>query len=179
MDMRPPERVNLERFLEWERACTLRLNRTAVSGEWVRLLAAVSRLSDGGIWIVLMIVLALIGPDGMKCALHMFFAGGTAAVLYKLLKRCASRPRPCVHIEDVQLCVPPLDEFSFPSGHALHAVTFTTVAVAYYPSLALGLVPFTVLVAVSRVALGLHYPSDVIAGAGIGALVALLSFYFV
>jgi len=179
MDMPPPERVHLERFLEWERACTLRLNRTAISGEWVRMLAAVSRLSDGGTWIVLMVVLALIGPHGMKCALHMLFAGATAAVLYKLLKRCAGRPRPCVYIQGVQLCVPPLDEFSFPSGHTLHAVTFTTVAIAYYPSLALGLVPFTVLVAISRVALGLHYPSDVIAGAGIGALVALLSFYFV
>lgn len=179
MLMRPTERVHLERFLAWERACTLRLNRTAMSGEWAHLLAAISRLSDGGIWIVLMIVLALIGPHGMQCALHMLFAGATAAVLYKLLKHCAGRPRPCVYIEGVQLCVPPLDEFSFPSGHTLHAVTFTTVAVAYYPSLALGLVPFTVLVALSRVALGLHYPSDVIAGAGVGGLVAVLSFHFV
>jgi len=177
--MRHGERVHLERFLEWERACTLRLNRTAMSREWVGVLSAVSKLSDGGVWLVLMAVLALIGPDGKQCALHMLLAGATATVLYKVLKTFTGRPRPCEHLDDVRLCVAPLDEFSFPSGHVLHAVTFTTVALAYYPSLALGLVPFTMLVALSRVALGLHYPSDVLAGAGIGWLIALLSFHFV
>ena len=100
-------------------------------------------------------------------------------LIAKLLKRCTGRPRPCQRIDDVRLCVAPLDEFSFPSGHTLHAVTFTTVALAYFPALALVLVPFTALVAVSRVALGLHYPSDVVAGAAIGCLVAFLSFRFV
>lgn len=179
MPMRRGERVRLERFLAWERACTLRFNRTATSGEWVGVLAAVSKLSDGGIWFALMAVLALIGPDGKQCALHMLLAGGTATIVYKLLKHCTGRPRPCELFDEVRLCVVPLDEFSFPSGHVLHAVTFTTVAIAYYPSLALGLVPFTVLVALSRVALGLHYPSDVLAGAGVGWLIALLSFRFV
>ena len=177
--MRRTERIRLERFLEWERACTLRLNRTAMSREWIGVLSAVSKLSDGGVWFALMAALALIGPAGEHCALHMLLAGATAAIVYKMLKRWTGRPRPCERLDGVQLCVAPLDAFSFPSGHVLHAVTFTTVAIAYYPSLALGLVPFTVLVALSRVALGLHYPSDVIAGAGIGWLIALASFYFV
>jgi membrane-associated phospholipid phosphatase len=63
--------------------------------------------------------------------------------------------------------VAPLDEFSFPSGHTLHAVSFTIVALAYYPWLAPLLVPFTAGVALSRVVLGLHYPSDVLAATGI------------
>jgi undecaprenyl-diphosphatase len=66
----------------------------------------------------------------------------------------------------------PLDEFSFPSGHTLHAVAFALVGLAYFPSLAPVVVPFTVLVALSRVVLGLHYPSDVLAGIVIGALIA-------
>ena len=71
--------------------------------------------------------------------------------------------------------VAPLDEYSFPSGHTLHAVSFTLIAVHYYPKLAWLLLPFAVLVALSRVVLGLHYPSDVLAGALLGAGLALLA----
>jgi undecaprenyl-diphosphatase len=49
----------------------------------------------------------------------------------------------------------------------LHAVTFTAIAIAYYPPMAFLLIPFTFLVALSRMVLGLHYPSDVLAGAAI------------
>lgn len=177
--MRQSEHAHFERFLQWDRACTLLLNRAAMSYEWINVLAVVSRLSDGSIWFFLMGALALTGPEGLRCSLHMFVAGASAAVLYKVVKQYAGRPRPCVHLEEVRSCVPPIDEFSFPSGHMLHAVTFTTVAVAYYPSLAIGLVPFTACVGVSRVALGLHYPSDVIAGAAIGGMVGLASLWFV
>src|ERR1035438_6767906 len=65
-----------------------------------------------------------------------------------------------------------VNAFSFPSGHTLHAMAFTVVAVSDFPALASLLVPFTLLVALSRVVLGLHYPSDVLAGAAIGAGVA-------
>ena len=69
-----------------------------------------------------------------------------------------------------------MDLYSFPSGHTLHAVAFTLVALTYYPHLAWLLIPFASLVAMSRVILGLHYPSDVFAGALIGALLAWGSF---
>ena len=58
---------------------------------------------------------------------------------------------------------------AFPSGHTLHAVAFTLVALAHYPVLAWLLMPFTASVAVSRVVLGLHYPSDVLAATAIGS----------
>jgi undecaprenyl-diphosphatase len=73
----------------------------------------------------------------------------------------------------------PLDHFSFPSGHTLHAMAFSLVALFYYPHLAWLLLPFTLLVALSRVVLGLHYPSDVMAGAALGVLIAEASFLLV
>jgi undecaprenyl-diphosphatase len=73
--------------------------------------------------------------------------------------------------------VPPLDEFSFPSGHTLQAVGFTVVALAWYPLLAPLLLSFTALVATSRVVLGLHYPSDVLAAIGIGSALGSLALW--
>jgi undecaprenyl-diphosphatase len=72
-----------------------------------------------------------------------------------------------------------LDRYSFPSGHTLHAVSFTILAVHSFPELAWLLVPFAALIAASRVVLGLHYPSDVAAGALIGAALATLSMVLV
>jgi undecaprenyl-diphosphatase len=69
----------------------------------------------------------------------------------------------------------PLDQFSFPSGHTLHAVAFSVVLLAYFPGFAWLVLPFTALVGLSRMVLGLHYPSDVLAGAALGGAIAGLS----
>ena len=68
----------------------------------------------------------------------------------------------------------PLDHFSFPSGHTLHAVMATTVLGYVAPLLLLLMLPFTLLVALSRMILGLHYPSDVAVGAMIGGMMAVV-----
>jgi undecaprenyl-diphosphatase len=94
------------------------------------------------------------------------------------LKAKISRPRPYQVNRAISCSARPLDQFSFPSGHTLHAVAFTAIAVTYYPHLAFLLVPFALLVALSRMVLGLHYPNDVLAGAAIGAAVAGFSFVF-
>lgn len=105
----------------------------------------------------------------------MLLVGLVCMSLYKWLKGKTLRPRPYEVHQDIWLTGRPLDRFSFPSGHTLHAVAFSLVLLSYYPQLYWLAVPFTVLVALSRVVLGLHYPSDVLAGAAIGSLIALLS----
>lgn len=136
---------------------------------------AISRLGDGVLWYALMLVFAALGGTrGVQAALHMLATGAVALALYRALKRWTRRPRPFRACDGVVAHVPPLDEFSFPSGHTLHAVSFSIVALAYFPALAALLLPFTALIAASRVVLGLHYPSDVLAasvlGIGLGGL---------
>ena len=64
------------------------------------------------------------------------------------------------------------DTFSFPSGHTLHAFAFATLLSALHPALAPLLWGFAALVGLSRVVLGLHFPSDVMAGALLGITTA-------
>jgi hypothetical protein len=109
-----------------------------------RLFAVISRLGDGVFWYVLMGALVLLdGFDGLRASVHMAATGLAALLLYKGLKRWTRRPRPYAADLRIRAWVAPLDEFSFPSGHTLHAVSFTIVALAYYPWLAPLLVPFT------------------------------------
>lgn len=138
----------------------------------------ISRLGDGVFWYALMTGLLLFGGyDGMLAASHLAAIGLVSLTLYKLLKRATRRPRPCASDLRIRAWVAPLDEFSFPSGHTLHAVAFTIVTLSYFPALAWLLIPFAASVAVSRVVLGLHYPSDVLAATGIGSTLALGSIW--
>lgn len=144
---------------------------------WIlRYFATVSRLGDGAFWYALMALLILFDRrEGAFASAHLLATGAVALALYKSLKRWTRRPRPFARDGRIRAWVAPLDEFSFPSGHTLHAVSFTLVALAHYPVLAGLLIPFSASVAVSRVVLGLHYPSDVLAATGIGTGLAALS----
>lgn len=138
-----------------------------------RFFGSVSRLGDGVFWYVLMLAMPLIDSQGgWYQLLVMATAGISCTLTYKLIKRSTMRVRPCDLSDQLLVTVAPLDRFSFPSGHTLHAVCFTILATAHEPLLGLLLVPFTILVALSRMVLGLHYPSDVAAGAAIGTAVA-------
>lgn len=135
-----------------------------------------SRLGDGPLWYVLMVAVVLIdGLPGLVASVHMALTGLLALGLYMRLKRRTQRPRPFATEPRVKALTPALDEFSFPSGHTLHAVAFSSVALAWYPQLAWLLVPITLIIAASRVVVGLHYPSDVIAAVVIGFLLSTLS----
>jgi undecaprenyl-diphosphatase len=149
------------------------LNRWGGRPRVTRLFAVVSRLGDGYVWYALIALLPLFGGEiGLTAALHLSALALTNVALYRTLKRWTRRPRPFRRHEGIVAWVAPLDEFSFPSGHTLHAVSFTLVACWYVPWLAVVLVPFAVLVALSRVVLGLHYPSDVLAATVIGGALA-------
>jgi undecaprenyl-diphosphatase len=161
---------------EW-RLCVA-CNRWMTSAHFARFFGVISRLGDGVFWYALMAALAAFaGATGRRAALQMALTGLVAAAMYRLLKRWTRRPRPFRTHLQIVAPVAPLDEFSFPSGHTLHAVTFTIIALTYFPILAPLLVPFTLLVAASRVVLGLHYPSDVLAATFIGCGLATASLW--
>lgn len=156
----------------------LRANALCASDATRRYFSVVSKLGDGPLWYALIFApVALRGADGLLATSHLAAIGLLAVTLYKTLKRWTRRPRPCASDVRIRAWVAPLDEFSFPSGHTLHAVAFSIVAIGYAPVSAWALVPFALSVAASRVVLGLHYPSDVLAAIGIGAALALGSFW--
>ncbi len=152
------------------------MNRWGCSPAPLRVFRLVSRLGDGPAWYALMCALALFGAEtGATAALHLAVIGVVCLALYRSLKRWTRRPRPFARHRSIRAHIAPLDEFSFPSGHTLHATAFSIVACSYYPLLTWILAPLTLLIALSRVVLGLHYPSDVMAAVAIGASLALLS----
>jgi undecaprenyl-diphosphatase len=139
-------------------------------------LPRLSRSADHNLlWISIAGALALTGRPGRRAAVRGMVALSLAsATTNVVLKRAAGRDRPPSGL------VPAWREprrapytTSFPSGHAASAAAFGTAVSLELPWTAIPLVPLCVAVAVSRVVIGVHYPSDVAAGAALGAAFAV------
>jgi undecaprenyl-diphosphatase len=162
-------------WAERDRRWALRLHAVARYSTLVVVLQAASRLGDGVLWYALIALLAVGGgATARELAAAMALAGAVNVVLYLLIKRATGRPRPYAHCADFRARAPALDQFSFPSGHTVHATAFTLLLLSYYPVAGVALAPLSLLIIWSRVALGLHYPSDVLAGAALGTTTATI-----
>jgi undecaprenyl-diphosphatase len=151
------------------------LNRGAAFAIPRTVFRVASRLGDGVIWYLLIVMLPfLYGAAALRPAIVMALTGVLGLLIYTLLKRVFVRERPFITHTSIDMKAVPLDRYSFPSGHTLHAVSFAWQATAHFPELGWVLLPLAALIAGSRVVLGLHYPSDVLAGAAIGAALAEL-----
>ena len=149
------------------------LNRMSRAPKIKKFFVLVSWIGDGKAWYLLMVALPLIyGEKGLATSWNMVIVGIVNLALYKAVKNLTGRPRPDVASKEICLGTTPLDQYSFPSGHTMHAVAFSMIAGAHHAELSLVLIPASSLIALSRVVLGLHYPTDVIAGGLIGGYVA-------
>lgn len=139
--------------------------------------AAVSRLGDYPAWVGFGLVCVVQqGGDAPVFVVQTLLTAAIGIIAYKLVKKRLVRERPYIrHSGHIECGTAPLDRYSFPSGHTLHAASFAILYGSYEPSMLIVLVPFALLVAASRVILGLHYPSDVLAGGALGAAIAVTS----
>lgn len=163
------------RAVRWDYALCLLLNRWLEQAAPNRFFRVVSRLGDGVLWYGLMLFLPVfLGAHGLLLSLLMLAMATLGLYQYRFIKKRTMRPRPYVAHRAIRQGARSLDEFSFPSGHTLHAVAFATLLTQAFPWLGVLLVPFALLTGMGRVVLGLHYPSDVFMGAVLGLFNATL-----
>jgi undecaprenyl-diphosphatase len=85
-----------------------------------------------------------------------------------IVKKLYPRKRPYLVLEYSHVMENPLTDCSFPSGHTTAIFSVITPFIILYPVLSIVLLPIGTMVAISRVYLGLHYPSDVLVGSLLG-----------
>jgi undecaprenyl-diphosphatase len=147
-----------------------RMNRWKAP-RWIRFwMLAATRMGDGWLWFSLGAILLLVGGPRRFAAVG---AAGYAAIggvfVFKALKKLSRRRRPCQLVPHCWSKVLPPDQFSFPSGHTMTAFAIALVVSYFYPSLEGPLYFLAISIGFSRVVLGMHFLSDVLAGAVLGS----------
>ncbi len=127
--------------------------------------------NNGTVWVVLGVALALLDPEHRESWLICAALGPIAIVLNYGVKLLVKRPRPVLE------GLPPLggapSSLSFPSAHAFSSFAVATAMVRVDPATA-GALLVALALSLGRPYLGMHYPSDVLAGALLGVILGLI-----
>ncbi len=163
-------------FDELELGICLRINALSRAASVRRFFTAISRLGDGTAYAIVGVACAaILEADGPAFIVQSGLTAGVGILTYKGLKNRLVRERPYITHNGIVATTAPLDRYSFPSGHTMHAVSFAILYSTHVPHVSWIMVPFAFLVAASRVILGLHYPTDVVVGGILGATLAYSS----
>ena len=129
----------------------------------------ISRLGDGYCYLILALLLIAFevrhSSELLTAALTAF---AVELPLYLLFKNTVRRNRPSDAIGGFNAFLAPADKFSFPSGHSAAAFLMATVIASFYPEYTLVGYSVAALIGSSRVLLGVHFPTDIIAGIVLG-----------
>jgi undecaprenyl-diphosphatase len=129
----------------------------------------------GGARITIAMTLALLPLAGARAFEKAALALALSHVLVSIVKRNAGRPRPAVTMMLDGYADAP-DQFSFPSGHSSAALSVAISLAVIFPALAIPALCLALLIGISRVVIGVHYPGDVVAGQLISIIVAAFVF---
>jgi undecaprenyl-diphosphatase len=137
---------------------------------WLRMwMVAATHVGDGWLWWSVGLMVALYGgPQRFAAILASALAIATGIALFVNLKRGIGRRRPCAIEPHCWSTLLPPDQFSFPSGHTITAFAAAVSLATFYPMMLPGLLFCAASIAVSRILLGMHFLTDVLAGAAIG-----------
>ncbi|WP_028612016.1 phosphatase PAP2 family protein [Paenibacillus harenae] len=168
----------LERFQHHDNRIFYWFNRRISHSRLDRFLALFTHMGGAVFTIMLTLSVALFASEPWSGAGWQSFAALSVSFLITtLIKKKLQRIRPCLVLDEAKAVISPLWDPSFPSGHSTAVFSVITPFLFVSPWLTLLLVPLAATVGLSRIYLGMHYPSDCLAGCFVGTTTALFIVY--
>lgn len=148
------------------------LKRNAISPRLDRALRFYTRLGDGYVWalVALYIFLVLERSLALEILYRSLLAGAVSLLLYWAVKLTVRRRRPCNAVPGVHAEVPPLDKYSFPSGHTMNNLAAGFMVFSLLPQVGWIVILMPITWGLLRIYYGVHWLSDIVVGIVLGYL---------
>ena len=148
---------------------------------WIRLwMVCATRGGDGWLWYLMCLaVLVFGGEERWRTVGAAVLAATVGVALFLWVKKKTGRRRPYAIEPHCWSTLLPPDQFSFPSGHTITAFSFATPIILNYPESMWGVGFCALSIAASRILLGMHFLSDVVAGALIGSILGYAAVWLI
>lgn len=139
-----------------------------------------TNLGGAVITILTCLILILIGKGEIRIAGYKALSAlALSHIFVHLCKKKFTRPRPFLTFDNINIINANLYDYSFPSGHTTAAFSICVTLSLVFPHLTVILISLAFLVGVSRIYLGVHYPTDVFVGMIIGTIFAICNSYII
>ncbi|MBN1567611.1 MAG: phosphatase PAP2 family protein [Acidobacteria bacterium] len=163
-------------ILKWDSLVLASLTGCCRRDQTIRAMRWLSRAADGQFYPVFLVLISILQDNRWRILAACFISFAFELAAYKLIKQAVKRPRPFQQLVGLVNLVAPKDVFSFPSGHTAGAFVVATIVCICYSQFLIPGYFWAALVGLSRIYLGVHYPSDVAAGACLGIISARTGF---
>jgi len=165
----------MQRLQDWEHALVHRVHAITLPPKINRFLVAFVRIGDGWGWAMVAVLLFVFLPW-----IRFKFIVGQALLsvaislpAYWGFKLFFKRSRPFISLKGISARVPPLDKYSFPSGHTMNNLAVTMTLALNFPHLWILAVTIPIALGLLRILYGVHFLTDIAAGALLGAMSSL------
>ena len=160
--------ILIQQVTRWDDRMFTRIFGNVNRKSWKKLFYLLSRSADSYSCALMGLIWAWANPATIPYVLAGVIGFALELTLYYLVKKNVKRPRPFNKLAGINCLIIPPDEFSFPSGHTGAAFLMATLISLAFPALCVPVLLWAALVGFSRIYLGVHYPTDVLAGMALG-----------
>lgn len=170
----------IEILNQWDAQILLWIQENVRNALLTPIMKFITHLGDSGwIWIALTVFCLIIAKTRKTGFLLTFSLLGSLLVNNMILKNLVARTRPYEVVEGLERLIEAQKDLSFPSGHTGSSFAAAVIIFCMCPrKYGIPALVLAILIAVSRLYVGVHYPTDVLAGAVTGTLIACLIFCF-